>query len=124
MRRFGLHTMIVTGSLNILDLADTARMMFTLTVEIKNETGISAEFVNMGGGIGVDYHPDDKPIDLHDLGDRVKSLYEEIVLPHKDLHPLQIKYECGTIVTADNGWLVTRVRNMKDTYGFSALLLP
>ena len=114
--RFGLHTMIVSCSLNVEDLAETARMMFTLAVEIKNETGISAEFVNMGGGIGVNYHPDDKPIDLHDLGVRVKSLYEEIILPHKDLHPLQIKYECGTIVTADNGWLVTRVINMKDTY--------
>ena len=46
----------------------------------------------------------------------MKSLYEEIVLPHKDLHPLQIKYECGAVVTADNGWLVSRVINMKDTY--------
>ena len=116
VKRFGLHTMLVTCSLNIFDLAETARMMFSLAVEIKNETGISAEFVNMGGGIGVNYHPDDKPIDLPDLSLRVKSLYEEIVLPHKDLHPLQIKYECGTMVTADNGWLVTRVRNMKDTY--------
>ena len=70
----------------------------------------------MGGGIGVNYHPDDKPIDLHDLGVRVKSLYEEIILPHKDLHPLQIKYECGSVVTAGNGWLVSRVINMKDTY--------
>ena len=87
----------------MLDLAETARMLFTLAMEIKNETGISAEFVNMDGGIGVNYHPDDKPIDLHDLGLRVKSLYEEIVLPYKDLHPLQIKYECGAVVTADNG---------------------
>ena len=116
VKRFGLHTMIVTGSLNVEDLAETARMMFTLAVEILNETGISAEFVNMGGGIGVNYHPDDKPIDLHDLGVRLKSLYEEIILPHKDLHPLQIKYECGSVVTAGNGWLVSRVINMKDTY--------
>ena len=116
VKRFGLHTMIVTGSLSILDLAETARMMFTLAVEIKKETGISVEFVNMGGGIGVNYHPEDNAVDLCDLGVRVKSLYEEIVLPHKDLHPLQIKYECGAVVTADNGWLVSRVINMKDTY--------
>ena len=116
VKRFGLHTMILTCSLNILDLAETARMMFTLAVEIKNETGISAEFVNMGGGIGVNYNPDDKPIDLSDLGLRVKSLYEEIVLPDKDLHPLEIKYECSSVVTAENGWLVSRVINMKDTY--------
>ncbi|XP_078384736.1 protein TabA-like [Oculina patagonica] len=49
VKRFGVHAMIVTNFLNILDLAETARMMFTLAVEIKNETGISVEFVNMGG---------------------------------------------------------------------------
>ena len=116
VKRFGLHTMILTCNMNVEDLAETARMMFTLAVEIKNETGISAEFVDMGGGIGVNYHLDDKPFDLRDLGRRVKTLYEEIVLPHKDLHPLQIKYECGNVVTAENGWLVSRVINMKDTY--------
>ncbi|KAL9954079.1 hypothetical protein ACROYT_G041573 [Oculina patagonica] len=68
VKRFGLYTMMVANSLNILDLAETARMMFTLAVNIKNETGISVEFVNMGGGIGVNYHPDHKPIDLQDLG--------------------------------------------------------
>ncbi|KAL9952671.1 hypothetical protein ACROYT_G039960 [Oculina patagonica] len=116
VKRFGLHTMMLTNSLNILDLAETARMMFTLAVDIKNETGISVELVNLGGGIGVNYHRDDKLIDLQDLGLRVRCLYEEIVMPHRDLHPLQIKYECGRVVTAENGWLVSRVINMKDTY--------
>lgn len=66
--------------------------------------------------MGVNYRPEDEPIDLGDLGQQVKRLYEEIVLPHTDLHPLQIKYECGTLVTVDCGWLVSRVINMKDTY--------
>jgi len=116
VKRFGLHTMILTCSLNVDDMAETARMMFTLAVEIKDETGISVEFVNMGGGIGVNYHPEDNAVDLCDLGVRVKSLYEKIVLPHKDLHPLQIKYECGSLVTGDYGWLISRVINMKDTF--------
>ncbi len=116
VKRFGVHTMLVSNSLDIADLAETARMMFTLAVEIKTETGIRVEFVNMGGGIGVPYHPEDTPVDLEDLGFRVKCLYEEIVLPHRDLHPLQIKYECGAAMTGDFGWLVSRVINMKDTY--------
>ncbi|RMX38805.1 hypothetical protein pdam_00016760 [Pocillopora damicornis] len=114
--RFGLHTMLMSDSLNILDLAEVARMMFSLAVEIKRETGIAVEFVDLGGGMGVNYRPEDEPIDLGDLGQQVKRLYEEIVLPHTDLHPLQIKYECGTLVTVDCGWLVSRVINMKDTY--------
>ena len=116
VKRFGVHTMLVSNSLDIADLAQTARMMFELAVEIKIETGIRVEFVNMGGGIGVPYHPEDIPVDLEDLGFRVKCLYEEIVLPHRDLHPLQVKYECGSVVTSDVGWLVSRVINMKDTY--------
>ena len=116
VKRFGVHTMLVSNSLDIEDLAETARMMFTLAVEIKIETGIRVEFVNMGGGIGVTHHPEDMPVDLEGLGCLVKCLYEEIVLSHQDLHPLQIKYECGGVVTGDFGWLVSRVINMKDTY--------
>ena len=116
VKRFGVHTMLVSNSLDIVDLAETARMMFTLAVEIKIETGICVEFVNMGGGIGVTHYPEDIPVDLEDLGLRVKCLYEEIVLPHRDLHPLQIKYECGGVVTGEFGWLVSRIINMKDTY--------
>ena len=116
VERFGLHTMIVSHSLNAMDLAEIARMMFSLAVEIKKETGIAVEFVNLGGGIGVNNHPEEKPVDLKDLGLRVKHLYEQIVLTQSDLHPLQIKYECGGLLTGDCGWLVSRVINMKDTY--------
>ena len=116
VRRFGLHTMVVSVCNDIADLEETARMMLKLAVEIKKETGVSVQFVDMGGGIGNSCHPDQKGIDLGDLGCRVKSLYEGIVLPHRDLHPLQIKYECGAIVTTDCGWLISRVINMKDTY--------
>ena len=116
VNRFGLHTMVVSNSLDVLDLAETVRMMFQVAVEINKETGISREFVNMGGGICVNYRPEQKPIDLEDFGLRVKVLYEDTVLPHRDVHRLQIKYECGTLVTGDYGWLISRVINMKDTY--------
>ena len=105
VKRFGVHTMVVSNSLDVVDLAETVLMMFTLAVEIKSETGISVEFVNMGGGIGVPYHPEDMPVDLEDLGYRVKCLYEEIVLPHLGLQPPQVKYECGEMVSGQFGWL-------------------
>lgn len=116
VKRFGLHTMVVTSCLKIEDIEATARMVFKLATEVKTATDISLEFVNMGGGIGVNHHPDQKPIDLRDLGFRVKALYEEIVLPNRDLHPLQIKYECGQLLTCNCAWLISRVINMKDTY--------
>ena len=129
VKRFGLDTMVVSNSLNVLDLAETARMMFSL-----GETGVSVEFVTLGGiigpggrgwGIGVNYRPEEMPGDLGDLGLRVKRLYEQIVLSHSDLHLLQINYECGGVVTGDCGWLVSRVINMKDTYKrFLGVVLP
>ena len=91
IKRFGLHTMVVSSCHDILDLEATARMMFKLAVEIYKETGISLEFVNMCGGIGVKFRREKNPIDLGDLGFRVMNLYQQIVLPHPDLQPLQIK---------------------------------
>ena len=116
VKRFGLHTMVKCYCLDVLELAKISRMMFQLAVEIYQQTGVSLEFVDMGGGIGVKYRPEQQTVNLGDLGNRVKDLYEEIVLPCHGLHPLQIKYECGALVTAEHGCLISRVINMKDTY--------
>ena len=76
IRRFGMHTMIVSNELNVDYLIGTATMMFELAVEIKEKLGITLEFVNLGGGIGVPYHPDDEPVDLEAFGEGVRKEYE------------------------------------------------
>ncbi|MDD5147496.1 MAG: diaminopimelate decarboxylase [Candidatus Daviesbacteria bacterium] len=115
VKRFGLHTMVVSNELDINALAETAAMLFDLVVEISKELGIRFEFVNLGGGIGIAYKPDQKAVDLEELSKRIKKLYEEKIIKN-NLHPLRVIYECGRMVTGPYGYLITTVIHEKHTY--------
>lgn len=115
VQQFGLHTMIVSNELSKEYLVETARMMFALVDEISREVGISFSFVNLGGGIGVPYRPEEEPVDLEALGAEIHALYDEMIVS-KDLAPLKICMECGRMVTGPYGYLVTKAIHRKDTY--------
>jgi diaminopimelate decarboxylase len=114
-KTFGLHTMVVSNELNPEYFAETARMMFELMVEIKEKCGVKISFVDLGGGIGIPYRPDQDPVDLEKVSGLVKKYYDEIIVPN-GLDPLEIKLECGRMVTGPYGYLVTRAIHHKDTY--------
>ncbi len=113
--RFGIHTMVVSNELNRDNLVETARMMFELIAEISREVGIRFSFVNLGGGIGIPYRPEEEPVDLEALGEEIHSLYEEIIVAN-GLAPLRICMECGRMITGPYGYLVTQAIHRKDTY--------
>lgn len=115
VQQFGLHTMIVSNELSKEYLVETARMMFALVDEISREVGISFSFVNLGGGIGVPYRPEEEPVDLDALGAEIHALYDEMIVS-KGLAPLKICMECGRMVTGPYGYLVTKAIHRKDTY--------
>ncbi len=115
VKRFGMHTMIVSNELNVDYLIGTATMMFQLAVEIKEKTGIALEFVNLGGGIGIPYRPEDEPVDLEAFGEGVRKEYEKILLP-AGLDKLQISIESGRMMTGPYGYLVATAIHQKDTY--------
>jgi len=115
VQRFGLHTMVASNELNHTYFLETARMLFELAVEISRELGIRFEFINMGGGIGIPYKPDQRSVDLEAIGQGVQSLYEELMRP-AGLDPLDVRLECGRMVTGPYGWLVSRVLHRKSTY--------
>lgn len=115
VQQFGLHTMIVSNELSKEYLVETARMMFALVDEISREVGISFSFVNLGGGIGVPYRPEEEPVDLEALGAEIHALYDEMIVS-KGLAPLKICMECGRMVTGPYGYLVTKAIHRKDTY--------
>ena len=113
--RFGLHTMIVSNELDINYIIGTANMLFDLAVEINQELGIKIETINLGGGIGIPYHPDETAIDLFDLGEGIKNAYKEKIIAN-GLHPVKLALESGRMITGPYGYLVTRVLHRKDTY--------
>ena len=115
VKRFGLHTMVASNELDPEYIIDTAKLLFGLVADITRQTGVEFEFVNIGGGIGIPYRPDQKAMDLERVGDGIKAAYKEIV-EGGGLKPLAIYTECGRCITGPYGYLVSRVRHIKNTY--------
>lgn len=113
--RFGIHTMVISNELDPNYFVETARMMFELIVELKMTLGIRIEIVNLGGGIGIPYRPDQESVDLEYIGEEIRKLYDEIIVPN-DLDPLKIALECGRVITGPYGYLVSRVLHKKEIY--------
>ena len=115
VKRFGLHTMVASNELNPQYFVDTAELLFDLVVELSQKLGITFEFVNIGGGIGIPYKPEQEAVDLESVGAGIRKAYEARVLAKG--HPaLRLYLECGRMVTGPYGYLVTRVRHIKKTY--------
>ena len=115
VRRFGLHTMVISSELRSEAFLFTAELMFNLAVEIKKRLGISLEFVNLGGGFGIPYRPEEKPVNYTAIGAGVQRLYNHILAP-VGLSDVGIRTESGRAITGDAGWLVSTVLHKKDTY--------
>lgn len=114
-KRFGLHTMVASNELNPDYFIETACILFDLVVEISQKVGIKFEFVNLGGGIGIPYKLDQKPVDLEYVSAGIKKAYDEKIAA-AGLPPLRIVMECGRIVTGPYGYLVTRAIHKKEIY--------
>jgi diaminopimelate decarboxylase len=113
--RFGLHTMVASNELNPQYFVDTAVMLFELVAEISEALGITFEFVNLGGGIGIPYRPEQEPVNLFLVSEGIRKAYAERILA-RGLPPLRILMECGRMITGPYGYLVSRVIHRKQTY--------
>lgn len=114
VKQFGIHTMLASNELDIGYFAETARMMFELTLEIKQKLGINLDFINLGGGIGIPYLPEQEAVDIEKLSKEIHLLYKEM-LQANNLNP-QIFFELGRYITGPHGYLVSKVLHKKDTY--------
>lgn len=115
VKRFGLHTMVISNELHPHYFIETAKMLFDLVVEISQEVGIHFEFVNFGGGIGIPYKPEQKAVDLDLISHGVKKAYDEKIKGN-GLHPLRLAMECGRFITGPYGYLVATVLHKKEIY--------
>jgi len=115
VQRFGLHTMVISNELNHEYFIETANMLFDLVIEIHQKSGIRMEFINLGGGIGIPYKPNQKPVDLQKISDGIRTSYAEKIVTC-GLDPLRVTMECGRLITGPHGYLVASVLHLKDTY--------
>ena len=114
-KRFGLHTMVASNELDPEYIIDTAKMLFSLVGELREEAGVEFEFINIGGGIGIAYRPDQQAMDLERVGSGIKQAYEELI-EKRGIKPISLFMECGRCITGPYGYLVSRVRHIKKTY--------
>ncbi|ADY26522.1 Diaminopimelate decarboxylase [Deinococcus proteolyticus MRP] len=123
--RFALHTMVASNELDASFIIETARMLFTLAVRLKEELGIELEFVNLGGGIGIPYRPEQQAMSYQEVSDGIRELYDSIIRP-AGLDGLKLSFECGRVMTGPYGVLVSRVRHVtrkyKDYVGLDACM--
>ena len=115
VQHFGLHTMVASNELNPDFFIDTAKLVFELCVEIKEKTGVRIEFTDLGGGLGIPYKPDQKPVDYDYVARGIRKEYDRVIVP-AGLDPLGIYWECGRPITGPYGWLVTTAIHQKHIY--------
>ena len=113
--RFGLHTMVASNELDPQYIIDTATLLFDLVAEISAKVGITFDFINIGGGVGIPYRPDQQAMDIERVGKGIEEAYKTHLLA-KGLPDLKLYMECGRCITGPYGYLVGRVRHIKRTY--------
>ena len=115
VKRFGLHTMVASNELDPDYIVDTAKMLFDLVADITRQVGVEFGFVNIGGGIGIPYRPGQKAMDLEYVGRGIEAAHRQCV-SERGIRPLKLFMECGRCITGPYGYLVSRVRHIKNTY--------
>jgi diaminopimelate decarboxylase len=115
VEKFGLHTMVASNERNPEYFAETARMLFDLVREIKEETGVRISFINLGGGVGIAYKPEHEPVDIRKVSEQVQRDYQQMISAN-GLDPLQITMECGRFISGPYGYYVSRVRHVVEKY--------
>ncbi len=113
--RFALHTMVASNELEGSYIVETARMLFNQVIRLNKELGIKIEFINMGGGIGIPYKPQEKAVDINWVSGQIKELYDEMIVAN-NLDPLNIVFELGRMITGPYGYLVSRALHVTKKY--------
>ena len=113
-KRFGVHGMLASCSLDPAYYPELARVLFSLAVRIKDRLGIELSFIDLSGGIGIPYKPEEKPVDIVAVGAAVRAVYAEILTP-AGLSPA-LYTELGRWATGPHGYLITSVIGHKHTH--------
>ena len=114
-REMGLHAFLASNTTTNDYYPTLARQLFELAVEIQETTGMPVTFVNLSGGVGVPYRPEDKAADIMYIGEGVRKAFEEVLVPAGMEH-VKLYSELGRFMLAPYGCLVTKVIHEKHTH--------
>ena len=114
-KHFGIHAFLASNTVTNEYYPMLAKILFELAVKLKEETGVHIAFINLSGGIGIPYRPDQEPNDILTIGDGVRRVYEEILVP-AGMEDVALCTELGRFMMGPYGALVTKAIHEKHTY--------
>lgn len=112
VKSFGLHAFLASNALDQEYYPALARLLFETAVELSEETGAALSFINLSGGVGIPYRPEDKPCDIEAIGESIRLAFEEILVP-AGLGDTAIYTELGRYMTGPYGCLVATAVHQK-----------
>jgi len=114
VEQFGLHAFLSSSTTDPNYYPALATLLFQAAVELEQETGAKVTRINLSGGIGIPYRPEDEAADIERIGEKVKKAYEDIIVPAG--LEVSICTELGRYITGPYGYLVTTALHEKDVY--------
>jgi diaminopimelate decarboxylase len=115
VKHFGIHAFLASNTVTNEYYPLLAKILFEMAVRVKNAAGVHIAFINLSGGIGIPYRPDQEPNDIRVIGDGVRKVYEEVLVP-AGMGDVAIFTELGRFMLGPYGALVTRAIHEKHTY--------
>ena len=113
-KRFGLHTMVASNERDYTYMVETARMLLQLSEMVDQELGIHFEFLNIGGGFGIPYQPEDNELDIQSMAKEITAMFNQFKSEHGYVPRMYM--ESGRWMTGPHGALITRAINHKNIY--------
>jgi diaminopimelate decarboxylase len=115
VKTFGLHAFLASNTVTNEYYPTLAKVLFETAVELKEKTGVSVSFINLSGGVGIPYRPEQEPNDILAIGEGVRKVYEEVLVP-AGLGDVALFTEMGRFMMGPYGCLVTKAIHQKHIY--------
>ncbi len=112
---FGIHAFLASNTVTNEYYPSLAKVLFELAVDLKEKTGAEIRFINLSGGVGIPYHPDQEGNDIMAIGEGVRKVYEEVLTP-AGMGDVAIYTEMGRFMAGPYGCLVTTAVHQKHIY--------
>ena len=112
---FGIHAFLASNTVTNEYYPMLAKEMFEMAVKLQKETGAHVKFINLSGGVGIAYKPDQTPNDIREIGEGVRKVYEEVLVP-AGMGDVAIYTEMGRFMMGPYGCLVTKAIHEKHTH--------